>query len=52
MELTRQLLNEHSEHEVNIYEKEDYPGGHTHTVEFESKLMIGLRLGPLARESS
>ena len=30
-----QLLNEHSDHEVNIYEKEDYPGGHTHTVEFK-----------------
>lgn len=30
-----QLLNEYSDHEVNIYEKEDYPGGHTHTVEFK-----------------
>ncbi|WRT66575.1 uncharacterized protein IL334_003534 [Kwoniella shivajii] len=29
------LLNEYSEHEVNIYEKDERPGGHTHTVEFE-----------------
>ncbi|KAK1923361.1 hypothetical protein DB88DRAFT_490915 [Papiliotrema laurentii] len=29
------LLNEYSDHEVNIYEREDYPGGHTHTVEFK-----------------
>lgn len=28
------LLNEYSDHEVNIYEKADYPGGHTHTVTF------------------
>ncbi|KAG7528816.1 hypothetical protein FFLO_05915 [Filobasidium floriforme] len=28
-------LNEHSEHEVNIYEAGDYVGGHTHTVTFE-----------------
>lgn len=32
---TLQLLNEYSEHEVNMYEKNDYPGGHTHTVEFK-----------------
>lgn len=31
----RQALNEHSEHEVNIYEAGDYVGGHTHTVTFE-----------------
>lgn len=30
-----QLLNEYSEHEVNIYEKNDYPGGHTNTQEFK-----------------
>ena len=29
-----QLLNEYSEHEVNIYEKNDYPGGHTNTAVF------------------
>ncbi|WWC69966.1 uncharacterized protein I206_103910 [Kwoniella pini CBS 10737] len=29
------LLNEFSEHEVNIYEKDDRPGGHTNTVEFK-----------------
>ncbi|WVW84255.1 hypothetical protein I302_106285 [Kwoniella bestiolae CBS 10118] len=28
------LLNEFSEHEVNIYEKDERPGGHTNTVEF------------------
>ncbi|ORY32929.1 hypothetical protein BCR39DRAFT_522408 [Naematelia encephala] len=28
------LLNEYSEHEVNIYETNDYPGGHTNTVQF------------------
>ncbi|RSH88935.1 hypothetical protein EHS25_002597 [Saitozyma podzolica] len=28
------LLKEYSGHEVNIYEKGDYPGGHTHTVKF------------------
>ncbi|KAK4688090.1 uncharacterized protein P7C73_g2028, partial [Tremellales sp. Uapishka_1] len=28
------LLNEYSDHQVNIYEKGDYVGGHTHTVEF------------------
>ncbi|ORX35688.1 hypothetical protein BD324DRAFT_631180 [Kockovaella imperatae] len=31
------LLNEYSDHEVNVYEKNDYPGGHTHTVEFRRK---------------
>jgi hypothetical protein len=31
---TLQLLKEYSGHEVNIYEKGDYPGGHTHTVKF------------------
>jgi hypothetical protein len=30
----KQLLKEYSGHEVNIYEKGDYPGGHTHTVKF------------------
>ncbi|WWC61940.1 uncharacterized protein I303_104526 [Kwoniella dejecticola CBS 10117] len=29
------LLNEFSEHEVNIYEKDSRPGGHTNTVEFK-----------------
>ncbi|WVQ99628.1 hypothetical protein IAU59_006765 [Kwoniella sp. CBS 9459] len=29
------LLNEFSEHEVNIYEKDGRPGGHTNTVEFK-----------------
>ena len=28
------LLNEHSEHNVDLYEAADYPGGHTHTVVF------------------
>lgn len=28
-------LNEHSSHEVNLYESGDYPGGHTHTVRFK-----------------
>lgn len=37
-ELTRQLLNEYSEHEVNIYEKNDYPGGHTNTAVFRRKV--------------
>lgn len=27
-------LNEHSDHEVHVFEANDYPGGHTHTVEF------------------
>ena len=31
----RQLLNEHSEHEVHLYDSADYPGGHAHTVRFE-----------------
>ncbi|WVR06843.1 hypothetical protein IAU60_003879 [Kwoniella sp. DSM 27419] len=29
------LLNEYSDHEVNIYEKDGRPGGHTNTVEFK-----------------
>jgi predicted NAD/FAD-binding protein len=29
-----QLLNEYSEHEVNIYEKDGRPGGHTSTQQF------------------
>ena len=32
-----QLLNEYSDHQVNVYEKNDYPGGHTNTVEFSRK---------------
>ena len=27
-------LNEHSEHQVHLFEADDYIGGHTHTVEF------------------
>jgi len=27
-------LNEHSGHEVHLFEANDYLGGHTHTVEF------------------
>ena len=27
-------LNEHSDHEVHVFEANDYLGGHTHTVEF------------------
>jgi len=27
-----QLLNEHSEHEVHLYEADDRPGGHANTV--------------------
>lgn len=30
-----QLLNDHSEHEVDLYESADYIGGHTHTVQFK-----------------
>ena len=37
-----QLLNEYSDHEVNIYEKADYPGGHTHTVTFNRESLQGL----------
>lgn len=33
-----QLLNEYSDHEVNIYEKDARLGGHTNTVEFKRKL--------------
>jgi predicted NAD/FAD-binding protein len=33
--LVCQALNEHSDHEVNLYEAGDYVGGHTHTVTFE-----------------
>lgn len=35
--LTIQLLNEHSDHEVNLYEKDSRLGGHTNTVEFSSE---------------
>jgi predicted NAD/FAD-binding protein len=34
-----QLLNEYSDHEVNIYEKDSRLGGHTNTVEFKRKLL-------------
>lgn len=34
----QQLLNEYSDHEVNIYEKDARLGGHTNTVEFKRKL--------------
>lgn len=30
-----QLLNEHSEHEVDLIEAGDYIGGHTHTVDYK-----------------
>lgn len=29
-----QLLNEYSPHEVHVYEADDRPGGHAHTVPF------------------
>lgn len=32
-----QLLNEFSEHEVDLYESADYIGGHTHTVNYKSE---------------
>jgi len=28
-------LNEYSEHEVHLFEANDYLGGHTHTVQFK-----------------
>ena len=28
-------LNEYSEHEVHLFEREEYFGGHTHTVPFQ-----------------
>ena len=28
-------LNEYSEHQVHLFEANDYLGGHTHTVEFK-----------------
>lgn len=34
-----QLLNEFSEHDVDLYESADYIGGHTHTVNFKSELI-------------
>ncbi|KAI5478108.1 hypothetical protein MNV49_005475 [Pseudohyphozyma bogoriensis] len=30
-------LNEHSEHEVHLFERDDRPGGHTNTVEWKEK---------------
>lgn len=30
-------LNEYSNHDVHLYEVNDYLGGHTHTVEFKSR---------------
>jgi predicted NAD/FAD-binding protein len=30
-------LNEYSEHEVHLFEAEEYLGGHTHTVQFPLK---------------
>jgi predicted NAD/FAD-binding protein len=29
-----QLLNEHSDHQVHLYETDDRPGGHANTVRF------------------
>ena len=39
LEADFQLLNEYSDHEVNIYEKDSRLGGHTNTVEFKRELM-------------
>ena len=32
-----QLLNEHSDHEVHLYESDYRPGGHANTVRFTPK---------------
>ncbi|EIW73400.1 hypothetical protein TREMEDRAFT_14364, partial [Tremella mesenterica DSM 1558] len=31
------MLNEYSEHEVHIFDKEDWAGGHAHTVDYQSE---------------
>ena len=31
------LLNEHSDHEVHLYEADDRPGGHANTVRFRPR---------------
>lgn len=31
------LLNEHSDHEVHLYEADSRPGGHANTVKFRPK---------------
>lgn len=36
-------LNEHSDHEVHLFEANDYLGGHTHTVEIASRK--GVKMG-------
>ena len=42
--LIPQLLNEYSDHEVNIYEKDSRLGGHTNTVEFKRELLCSMMM--------
>ena len=37
-------LNEHSDHEVHLFEANDYLGGHTHTVEIPASEDTKMRL--------